>query len=146
MISKKSKEIILVSACLLGLNCCYNGKNKFNRKITQLLEKFVFLPICPEQLGGLPTPRFPAEKRGSRVFNSQGQDLTEIYQKGAQEVIKIAKLMGIKKAILKERSPSCGVNWIYDGSFSKKLIRGEGILTNLLKKNKIQVISEEEFN
>lgn len=141
----KKSELILVSACLLGINCRYDGKNKFSRKVYQLRKKAILIPVCPEQLAGLSTPRDPVEKKGRRLINQSGQDFTKIYQKGAKEVLKIVKLLKIKKAILKEKSPSCGVNWIYDGSFSKKLIKGQGVLTSLLKKNQVKVKSEEEI-
>jgi uncharacterized protein YbbK (DUF523 family) len=110
-----------------------------------LLKSETLIPICPEQLGGLPTPREPAEIRGERVVTRSGKDVTENFKRGAKEVLKIAKLYGIKEAIMKQRSPSCGCGEIYDGTFSGKTIKGDGVTTTLLKKNGIKVISEKEL-
>jgi len=135
----------LCSACLLGLRCRYDGKNKPNQKILALSKRETLIPICPEQLGGLPTPRVPSEQRGNRVFNKNGEDVTNEFIKGAEEVLKISKLYCIKEVILKQKSPSCGSGHIYDGTFSKNLIKGDGVTTALLKKNGIKIISEEEI-
>ncbi|MEM3609169.1 MAG: DUF523 domain-containing protein [Candidatus Bathyarchaeia archaeon] len=135
----------LCSACLLGINCRYNGKSALNKKVIKLLEREILIPVCPEQLGGLPTPREPVERRGNRVFTRSGKDVTMEFERGARQVLKIAKLLGIKEAILKQGSPSCGCGRIYDGSFSKKLIAEDGITTSLLKKNGIKIITEEEL-
>ena len=106
----------------------------------------VLIPVCPEQLGGLPTPREPAEQRDEKVITKFGKDVTQNFKKGAEQVLKIAKLFGIKKAILKQKSPSCGCGKIYDGSFSGRIIKGDGVTTTLLKRNGIKVISEEDLN
>lgn len=135
----------LCSACLLGIKCRYDGKSALNKKIVKLLEREILIPICPEQLGGLPTPREPAEKRGNKVFTRSGKDVTKEFEKGAEQVLKIAKLLGIKEAILKQGSPSCGCGKIYDGSFSKKEIAGDGVTAALLKKNSIKIITDEEL-
>lgn len=140
----------LVSACLLGINCKYDGKNNRNEKIIRLLETGeILIPVCPEQLGGLGTPRLPSQKLGGGVYakinEDAVQDVTACFKKGAEEVLKIAKLFGVKEAILKQRSPSCGSGKIYDGHFSGTVIEGDGITTTLLKKNGIKVISEEEL-
>jgi uncharacterized protein YbbK (DUF523 family) len=135
----------LCSACLLGIKCRYDGKSARNRKVIMLLKSETLIPICPEQLGGLPTPREPAEIRGERVVTRSGKDVTENFKRGAKEVLKIAKLYGIKEAIMKQRSPSCGCGEIYDGTFSGKTIKGDGVTTTLLKKNGIKVISEKEL-
>lgn len=135
----------LVSACLCGVNCKYSGKNNLNNECVKLLEKGEAILICPEQLGGLTTPREPAEIRGEKVITKDGVDVTRDFIKGAEETLRIAKISNIKVAILKESSPSCGCNFIYDGSFSGKKIKGEGITCNLLKKEGIKVISDEEF-
>lgn len=140
-----AKEIILCSACLLGIKCRYDNKTKPNKKIIKLAKKEILIPICPEQLGGLPTPREPAEQKGKKVITNSGKDVTKNFKKGAREVLKIAKILGVKKAILKQKSPSCGCGQIYDGTFSGKIIKGDGITTSLLKKNSIEVISEEDF-
>lgn len=137
----KNKEKIICSACLLGIRCRYDGKSKANKKVLKLAKRKILIPICPEQLGGQPTPRKAAEQRGNKVFEKSGKDVTRYFLKGAKEVLKIAKLFGIKKAILKQRSPSCGCGQIYDGTFSSKTIKGDGVTTKLLKKHKIKVIS-----
>lgn len=145
-----SKKIILCSACLLGINCKYNGKNNRNEKVMELLAKGeILIPVCPEQLGGLPTPRCSSELRGSKVFmkidDHAIEEVTGYFEEGAKEVLKIVKLYGAKKAILKQRSPSCGSGQIYDGTFSGKVIEGDGVTAALLKKNGIKVISEEDL-
>jgi len=138
-------EKILVSACLLGIKCRYDGKSNENKKVLKLAKKKILIPVCPEILGGLPTPREPAEKRKNRVITKSGKDVTKFFKKGAKEVLKIAKILKIKKAILKQRSPSCGSGQIYDGTFLGRVIKGDGITTELLKKHKIKVISEEDL-
>ena len=120
----------LVSACLLGMNTRFDGGNNKNEKVLELAKKEVLIPVCPEQLGGLPTPREFAKKVGDRVITESGKDVTKEFERGAQEVLKIAKMLGIKEAILKARSPSCG---------------SDGVLASLLKRNGIKVISEEEL-
>lgn len=140
-----TKEKILVSACLAGINCKYNGKNNENEKIIELIKEKDVILICPEQLGGLETPRTPAEIKNNKVINKEGIDVTEEYQTGAQEVLKIAQKFNIKTAILKSKSPSCGKGKIYDGTFSNKLIEGNGITAELLKKHGIKVISSDDI-
>jgi uncharacterized protein YbbK (DUF523 family) len=135
----------ICSACLLGINCRYNGEEKLNNKAFNLSKKENLIPVCPEQLGGLSTPREPAEKRKDKVLTKSGKEVTDNFNQGAKEVLKIAKIFNIKEAILKQRSPSCGCGMIYDGTFSNKLIKGDGITTILLKKNGIRVISEEDL-
>lgn len=135
----------LCSACLLGINCRHDGKSKPNKKILELAKKEILIPVCPEQLGGLPTPREMQEIRGKKVFTKSGKDVTENFNIGAEQVLKIVKLLGIKEAILKQRSPSCGRGEIYDGTFSGKTIKGNGITAILLEKNGVKIISEEEL-
>jgi len=135
----------LCSACLLGVKCRYDGESKSCEKVISLSKKEALIPICPEQLGGLPTPRTPAEQKGKKVFTKNGEDVTSKFENGAEEVLKLAKLYNIKEAILKQRSPSCGSGKIYDGTFSNTLIKGDGVTTILLKRNGIKVISEEEL-
>ena len=137
--------MMLCSACLLGIGCRYDGKTKNYPKVLELSKKEVLIPICPEQLGGLPTPRDAAEQKGGKVFTVNGADMTEAFNKGAEEVLKIAKILNIKRALLKQRSPSCGSKQVYDGSFSRKLIDGSGVTSKLLKANGIEVFSEEEL-
>ena len=137
--------MILVSACLCGINCKYNGGNNYNKKIFELVKDGKAIPICPEQLGGLSTPRNPSEIKEGKVLTNKGQDVTDNFIKGANEVLELAKKIGIKKAILKSKSPSCGKGKIYSGNFDKKLVDGNGILVELLLKNGIEVISSDEI-
>lgn len=135
----------LCSACLLGVRCRYDGGHSLNIKVLKLLEEEVLIPICPEQLGGLPTPRDPAEIKNGRVLTKSGKDVTENFQRGAEQVLMLAKLMGVKEAILKQGSPSCGCGRILDGTFTGKLTRGDGVTAALLKKNGIKVIPDDEL-
>lgn len=138
---------ILVSACLLGVKCRYDGKDKnFLEGIKKLMENHTLVPVCPEQMGGLPTPRKPAERKGDCVVTEKGCDVTKEYITGAEEALKMAKLYNCKIAILKEKSPSCGSGKIYDGTFSKTLIDGNGVTTELLIKNGIKVIGESQID
>lgn len=139
------KEKILISACLIGLNCKYNGGNNENSKLVELMKEKDLVPICPEQLGGLKTPRVSAERKQEKVITKEGVDVTKEYQKGAEEVLNLAKKLNIKKAILKSRSPSCGIDEIYDGTFSHTLIKRDGVAAELLKKNGIEVISSDRY-
>ena len=139
------KEKILISACLIGLNCKYDGGNNENSKLVELMKEKDLVPICPEQLGGLKTPRVSAERKQEKVITKEGVDVTKEYQKGAEEVLKLAKKLNIKKAILKSRSPSCGIDEIYDGTFSHNLVKGDGVTAELLKKNGIEVISSDKY-
>ncbi len=137
---------ILISACLLGVNCRYNATGKAVPELEELMKKHTLIPVCPEQLGGLSTPRSPAEIKGDFVFGKDGIDVTEEFLKGAKETLKIAKLYNCKYAILKERSPSCGNKKIYDGTFSKTIIDGDGVTAKLLKQNGITVFGESEIH
>lgn len=141
--------MIVVSACLCGINCKYNGKNNLSEKVKKLVEEGKAVSICPEQLGGLPTPRKSSEivenKGELKVITIEGKDVTEEFLLGARKALEIAKLVGAKKAILKSGSPSCGVNGIYDGTFSKKLVKGNGITARLFLENGIEVISEKDI-
>ncbi|MCF7911280.1 MAG: DUF523 domain-containing protein [Candidatus Cloacimonetes bacterium] len=138
-------EKILISACLAGMNCKYDGGNNLHPEIIKLVESGAAILICPEQMGGLPTPRLPAEIIGDSVFNNIGEDVTAQFAKGATETLRLAKLYGITKAILKERSPSCGVHYIYDGTFSGTKIKGSGLTCLLLQAHGIKISSEEEL-
>jgi uncharacterized protein YbbK (DUF523 family) len=135
----------LCSACLLGIKCRYDGRSALNRKVIMLLKAETLIPVCPEQLGGLSTPREPAEIRGERVITRSGRDVTENFKRGAEEVLKIAKLYGIKEAIMKQGSPSCGNGRIYDGTFSGKTVKGDGVTAAMLKEHGIKVITEEDL-
>lgn len=137
--------MILVSACLCGINCKYNGSNNYDEKIFNLLKEGKAIPICPEQLGGLTTPRVPSEIKNGKVINKEGIDVTDNFIKGANEVLELTKKLNIKKAILKSKSPSCGKGKIYSGNFDNKLVDGNGILTEQLLKNGIEVINSDEI-
>lgn len=135
----------ICSACLLGINCRYNGETKLNQKIIELAKKEILIPVCPEQLGGLPTPREACEQKGEKVFTKTGKNLTISFNNGAKEVLKIVKLFDIKEAILKKNSPSCGCGKIYNGNFDGTIISGDGVMAKLLKENGVKIISEEEL-
>ena len=135
---------ILVSACLLGCTCRYDGASKAHPAILRLAEEKQLVPVCPEQLGGLPTPRKPAERQGEKVVTAEGLDVTAQYQKGAEEAVRLARIFGCERAILKERSPSCGSCGVYDGTFSGTLRPGMGVAAELLVKNGIRVYGESE--
>ena len=139
-------ERILISACLVGDNVKYNGGNNLSPKIEKLLEKYELVPFFPEVEGGLPTPRHPAEQRGEQVVNDIDEDVTENFERGAELAYNICLYLKIKTAILKERSPSCGVHQIYDGSFSHKVIPGMGVTAAYLKRKGIKVYSEDEID
>lgn len=135
------KEKVLISACLLGVNCKYNGKNNLKEELLKdILEKYEVIPICPEVWGGLTTPRDPSEIVGDKVLSNKGKDVTENYKRGAIETLNLAKSLNITKAILRAKSPSCGNGKIYDGTFTSTLIDGDGVTTKLLKENGIEII------
>lgn len=135
---------IIISACLLGLRCRYDKKDKLEKKIINLKNK-ILIPVCPEQLGGLSTPREAVEINKGKALTKSGKDVTKNLKDGAKEVLFIAKKLGVKCAILKQKSPSCGCGKIYDGTFSKKIINGFGFTASLLKKNGIKVVTEEDL-
>lgn len=139
------KQPILVSACLLGVCCRYDGASKPNESVTKLREKFILIPICPEVDGGLPTPRTPSEEVGDRVMMSDGTDVTANFRLGAEVALDRARSFDCKAAVLKARSPSCGSDSIYDGTFSGTLTNGDGVAAALLKKNGIDVYTEDEI-
>ena len=143
--NKSVMERILISACLVGDNVKYDGGNNKNPLISKLLEKYELVPFCPEVEGGLPTPRHPSEQRGEQVINDIDEDVTDEFNKGADLALNICLYLKITKAILKERSPSCGVHSIYDGTFSRKVIPGMGVTAALLKRKGITVYSEDEI-
>lgn len=135
----------IVSACLAGIDCKYNGGNNVNDEVIKLVKSGKAILVCPEQMGGLNTPRIPSEIKKDKVVRKDGVDVTFEYHKGADETLKIAKLVEASKAILKSKSPSCGCGKIYDGNFNNTLVDGDGITTRLLKKNGIEVISSDDF-
>lgn len=146
--------MIIVSACLAGINCKYDGGNNLNSRIRDMVAKGEALPVCPEQLGGGATPRDPVELQGvsgedilngdGRAVTCCGHDKTDAFVRGAFEVLKIARMVDARYAILKERSPSCGSRQIYDGTFSRSCRAGRGITAALLEKHGISVYSEED--
>ena len=138
-------EKILISACLVGDNTKYNGGNNLTPFLDALLEKYELVPFCPEVEGGLKTPREPNERKKDKVVDSKGRDNTRAFEKGAELAYNICLYLGINKAILKECSPSCGVNEIYDGNFNHKKIKGMGVTAQYLKLKGIEVYSENDI-
>jgi len=137
--------MIIVSGCLADIQCRYDGAAKPCEKVIQLVAEGKAIPICPEQLGGLTTPRLPAEINGNRVIQKDGTDVTGKFERGAREALKLARLAGATTAILKARSPSCGSRKINDGNFSGRLVDGNGIFADLCIKNGIEVKTEEDI-
>ena len=129
--------MMIVSACLAGFPCRYDGKARPCAQVVELVRAGKAIPVCPEQLGGLPTPRTSCEIREGRVVDAEGYDRTEVFRRGARAVLQIAQTYGATEALLQSRSPSCGSGWIYDGSFTKTLTAGDGVTARLLKENGI---------
>lgn len=140
--------MMIISACLCGCDCKYNGKNNKNESCVELLKRGKAVLVCPEQLGGMTTPRVPSEiiknDGNISVISKEGKDVSKEFKKGAKEALKIAKLVDAKVAILKDGSPSCGSKYIYDGTFSGNKVKGEGITAKLFMENGIEVFSEDE--
>ena len=138
---------LLISACLLGFECKYSGGSNAldGEKLEALKESFRLIPVCPESAGGLPTPRPPSERRDGKVINKLGQDVTEEYRKGADTALYLARRYGCTRALLKERSPSCGSGAIYDGSFTGALVPGDGVAAESLKAAGIRVYGESRI-
>lgn len=152
---EKPEKKKLISACLLGIKCRHDGKRKPNRKIINLAKEEFLIPVCPEQLGGLSTPRIPQEIQGCsgkkvldgkcKVKNKENEDVTRKFIRGARETLNIAKLYGVREFIGKSKSPSCGCGKTYDGTFTGNLIKGDGVTTAFLKRNGIKVTTEEDL-
>lgn len=142
------KEALLISACLLGVACRYDGASKplHDAALEALGRRYVLIPVCPEQLGGLATPRPPCEIRAGRVVRQDGADLSDAYQAGARETLRLTRLLGVRQALLKAKSPSCGSGSVYDGSFSGRRVLGDGVTAALLRQNGITVRNEEEID
>ncbi len=136
---------ILISACLLGCRCRYDGASKRHPLVQALAARHELVPVCPEQLGGLPTPRPPAERRGDRVVTAAGADVTEQYRRGAEEAWRLCAALGCTAAVLKERSPSCGCGAVYDGTFSATLTAGDGVTAALLRERGVAVYGESQL-
>ncbi len=137
--------MILVSACLLGCPCKYSGGDNFSPAVQAFLKDKDYILCCPEQLGGLPTPRPPAEIQNGRVVSRTGDDVTAAYRKGAEEALRLCRLTGCRAAVLKANSPSCGCGQVHDGSFSGALVPGSGITAQLLKDHGVRVLTEEDL-
>ncbi|MDD5096707.1 MAG: DUF523 domain-containing protein [Candidatus ainarchaeum sp.] len=135
----------IVSACLAGATCRWDCSSKANAEVMELVASGKAIPVCPEQLGGLPTPRPPAEQKDGKVITKAGEDMTARFEHGANEALKIAKLAKCDEAILKSKSPSCGAGKVYDGTFSGNLVEGDGVFAKLLKENNIKVRTENEL-
>lgn len=139
------REKLLISACLLGENCRYDGGGNYAPEVEALRERFELIPVCPERLGGLPTPRTPSERVGERVLTRSGEDVTEPFRRGAARALAAARAQGAVRAVLKERSPSCGSGCVYDGTFTGRVVPGRGVAAELLARHGIEVYSEENF-
>ena len=137
---------ILISACLLGLPCRYDGASKPQLWVKELARRHELIPMCPEQMGGLPTPRDPAERQGDKVISCAGKDVTKEYTKGAETALYFAKLNHVDFAVMKAKSPSCGKGLIYDGTFTGNKIPGNGVTVELLNANGIPVFTEDELD
>ena len=135
---------LLVSSCLLGSPCRYDGKSKADARVQALMGKYEIVPVCPEQLGGLPPPRVPSERRGERVVTADGRDVTEAYRRGAEGALALCQQNGCEAAVLKEKSPSCGCGQIYDGTFSRRLTEGDGVTAEALKAHGITIYGESD--
>lgn len=136
---------ILVSACLMGVGCRYDGNSNQLPQLEQLMKQHTCIPVCPEIFGGLPTPRVPAERQSSKIMTQDGQDVTQQFVRGTAEVLRLADLYHCKAALLKERSPSCGSGQIYDGTFTKTLTEGDGLTAEMLKRKGIAVYGESQI-
>lgn len=136
---------IAVSACLLGINYKYNGGNNYSEKLEKLLEKHEVIPICPEVLGGLPIPRDPSEIVNGEVLTDKGKSVDKEFRNGAKKALKIVKESGAELVVLQSRSPSCGLGEIYDGSFTGRLVEGDGVFVKLLKDEGIKAVDVGDF-
>ncbi len=141
----KTDKPIIVSMCLAGVPCNYKGESFSNPKVIELVDEGLAIPLCPEQLGGLTTPRTPAEQIGGKVITKDGRDVTAQFKKGAQRTLLIAQQVGAEVAIMKATSPSCGKGIVYDGTHSGTLTEGHGETAGLLLQNGIKVLTEEEL-
>ena len=141
------REALLISACLLGEPCRYDGRSKSlpEEKLQILRQRYELIPVCPEEAGGLSTPRAPSERRGDRVVNRAGEDVSAQFARGAACALKLAREHGCRLALLKERSPSCGSGEIYDGSFTGTLVPGDGVAAERLKAEGVEILGESRF-
>jgi uncharacterized protein YbbK (DUF523 family) len=139
------RPALLVSACLLGTCCNHEGGHSRRAEVAALAEEFFVVPICPEAAGGLSTPRAAAERRGDRVVDAQGNDVTDAYERGARAAVELAQAIGARRAVLKARSPSCGTAKIYDGTFTRTLRDAAGVTAEALRGAGVEAISEEDL-
>lgn len=136
---------IAVSACLLGINCKYNGGNNYSEKVAALSSDNEIIPVCPEVLGGLPTPREPSEIVNGEVKHKNGESVDDKFRKGADSALDIVKKKHVELVVLQSRSPSCGTKEVYDGTFSNRLIPGEGVFARLLRENNIRTVDVSDL-
>ena len=139
-----TRPCMLISACLLGVKCRYDGGGQTVAGLDDLMVRYELIPVCPEQLGGLPTPRTPSERRGGRVVTRDGSDVTDAFSRGAEEACRIARLYGARIALLKARSPSCGYGEIYDGSFTGRRTPGSGVTAQRLAAIGVEIHNETD--
>lgn len=139
------KEKLLISACLLGMNCKYSGGNNYIPLTEALKERFRLVPVCPETMGGLTSPREPAERAGDKVLSRSGEDWTAAFRLGAERALETALAQGITLAVLKERSPSCGCGAVYDGTFTGAVVQGDGVTAELLKAHGLRILGESRI-
>ena len=139
------REKLLISACLLGVDCKYDGGNNRHPLVERLGEKYDLVPVCPETWGGLAAPRPPAERVGDRILDREGRDLTDAFQRGARRALETARKSGCRRAVLKERSPSCGAGRIYDGTFTGATVPGDGVAAALLRAEGLLLCGESEI-
>lgn len=142
----KRRIRVLVSQCLLGIDCRYDGGSNFCESIARLADLCEVVPVCPEILGGMTTPRLPSERTGGRVVNSAGEDVTACFERGAQQAMRLAEFYGAGYAVLKQSSPSCGSATVYDGTFSGRKIPGRGVMAELFEKRDIRIFDEKHID
>lgn len=141
-----NKEKIIVSSCLLGNKVRYNKESRLEKGILKLKKKYTLIPMCPEVIGGLSIPRDPSEIVGTRVLSIKGLDVTKEYEKGADYLVSYAKKHNIKACILKSKSPACGRDKVYDGTFTGRLINGRGLAAKALMDSGIKVYTENDYS
>ena len=139
------KEKLLISACLLGRNCKYNGGNNYAPLTEELKERYDLVPVCPEAFGLLPIPHDPSERVGDKVLSKSGEDVTEPFRRGAEKTLAAAIQQGVTRAVLKERSPSCGCGSIYDGTFTGTVVSGSGVAAELLLAHGVEIYGESRM-
>ena len=139
------KEKLLISACLLGRNCKYNGGNNYVPLTEELKERYDLVPVCPEAFGLLPIPHDPSERVGDKVLSKSGEEVTQAFRKGAEKTLAVVEKEGVRLAVLKERSPSCGCGSIYDGTFTGKVVPGNGVAAELLLQHGVTIYGESRI-